>query len=74
MRRPADDWDEAAIRARAAEDTERAVEDAQPGKTEEVESPALESITSSRVPFLTMSHASRCRSTALLPVTTSAVR
>src|SRR5579871_464056 len=27
------DWDEAAIRARAAEDTDRAVEDAQPGKT-----------------------------------------
>jgi len=37
--RPADDWDEAATRARAAEDTERAVEDAQPGKTEEVEVP-----------------------------------
>ncbi len=36
-RRPADDWDEAAIRARAAEETERAVEDAQPGRTEEVE-------------------------------------
>ena len=34
-----DDWDEASIRARAAEDTERAVEDAQPGKTEEVEVP-----------------------------------
>ena len=38
-RRPAEDWDEAAIRARAAEETERAVEDAQPGKTEEVEVP-----------------------------------
>jgi chromosome segregation protein len=36
-RRPADDWDEAAIRAHAAEETERAVEEAQPGKTEEVE-------------------------------------
>jgi chromosome segregation protein len=36
-RRPADDWDEAAIRARASEETDRAVEDAQPGKTEEVE-------------------------------------
>jgi chromosome segregation protein len=36
-RRPADDWDEAAIRAQAAEQTERAVEDAQPGRTEEVE-------------------------------------
>jgi chromosome segregation protein len=34
-----DDWDEASIRARAAEDTERAVEDAQPGRTEEVEVP-----------------------------------
>src|ERR1017187_8928383 len=32
-----DDWDEASIRARAAEATEQAVEDAQPGKTEEVE-------------------------------------
>jgi chromosome segregation protein len=38
-RRPAEDWDEAAIRAHAAEETERAVEDAQPGKTEEVEVP-----------------------------------
>jgi chromosome segregation protein len=36
---PDKDWDEAAIRARAAEDTERAVEDAQPGKTEEVDAP-----------------------------------
>jgi chromosome segregation protein len=35
----ADDWDEAAIRARAAHDTERAVEDAQPGTMEEVEVP-----------------------------------
>jgi chromosome segregation protein len=34
-----DDWDEAGIRSRAAEDTERAVEDAQPGKTEELEVP-----------------------------------
>src|SRR6267378_4636465 len=32
----ADDWDEAEIRARAAEDTERAVEEAQPGKVEEI--------------------------------------
>jgi chromosome segregation protein len=36
-RRPAEDWDEAAVRARAAEDTERSVEEAQPGRTEEVE-------------------------------------
>ena len=35
----ADDWDEASIRARAAADTEQAVEDAQPGRTEEVEIP-----------------------------------
>ncbi len=35
----ADDWDEAAIRARAAAETETAVEEAQPGKTEEVEVP-----------------------------------
>ena len=34
-----DDWDEAAVRAHAARETERAVEDAQPGKTEEVEVP-----------------------------------
>jgi chromosome segregation protein len=32
-----DNWDEAAIRARTAHDTERAVEDAQPGRLEEVE-------------------------------------
>ena len=35
----ADDWDEAAIRARAAAETENAVEEAQPGRTEEVEIP-----------------------------------
>ncbi|MGA8271595.1 MAG: chromosome segregation protein SMC [Candidatus Sulfotelmatobacter sp.] len=35
----ADDWDEAAIRARAAADTENAVEEAQPGRTEEIEVP-----------------------------------
>ncbi len=34
-----DDWDEATMRARTAAETERAVEDAQPGKTEEVEVP-----------------------------------
>ena len=33
---PEEDWDEAEIRARAAEETERAVEEAQPGKVEEV--------------------------------------
>jgi chromosome segregation protein len=37
LRRPAEDWDEAAVRARAAEETERAVEEAQPGKTEDAE-------------------------------------
>jgi chromosome segregation protein len=35
----ADDWDEAAVRSRAAQETDRAVEDAQPGRTEEVEIP-----------------------------------
>ncbi|HEV2396641.1 MAG TPA: chromosome segregation protein SMC [Candidatus Sulfotelmatobacter sp.] len=35
----ADDWDEAAIRARNAADTDLAVEDAQPGRMEEVEIP-----------------------------------
>jgi chromosome segregation protein len=35
----ADDWDEAAVRSRAADETERAVEDAQPGRTEEIEVP-----------------------------------
>ena len=34
-----DDWDEASIRARAAQATEQAVEEAQPGRTEEVEVP-----------------------------------
>jgi chromosome segregation protein len=33
----ADNWDEAAIRSRVAEETERAIEEAQPGRTEEVE-------------------------------------
>lgn len=36
---PADDWDEAEIRARAAEEVERITEEAQPGQTEEVEIP-----------------------------------
>jgi chromosome segregation protein len=40
---PADDWDEAAIRAQSAEEAERLTEEAQPGKTEEVEGePAAE--------------------------------
>ena len=34
---PADDWDEAEIRARAAEEVEHMTEEAQPGRTEEVE-------------------------------------
>ncbi len=34
---PAEDWDEAELRARASTETEQAVEEAQPGKTEEVE-------------------------------------
>ncbi len=42
LRRPADDWDEAAIRARTAEETERAVEEAQPGRLEEAKSEEVE--------------------------------
>jgi chromosome segregation protein len=34
---PGDDWDEAELRAKRAEETEQAVEEAQPGKTEEAE-------------------------------------
>jgi chromosome segregation protein len=41
-RRTADDWDEAAVRARAAEETERAVEDAQPGRLEEMKTEEIE--------------------------------
>jgi len=37
---PADDWDEAAIRAQSAAEVERLTEEAQPGKSEEVESSA----------------------------------
>ncbi|HKW17175.1 MAG TPA: chromosome segregation protein SMC [Terriglobales bacterium] len=36
---PAEDWDEARIRARSAEEVERITEDAQPGRTEEIEIP-----------------------------------
>jgi len=36
---PGGDWDEAEIRARAAEEVEQITEDAQPGKTEEIEVP-----------------------------------
>jgi chromosome segregation protein len=38
---PDEHWDEAELRARAAEETERAVEEAQPGKPEDVESVPL---------------------------------
>jgi chromosome segregation protein len=37
---PAEDWDEAELRARAHEETARAVEEAQPGKVEEAEQAA----------------------------------
>jgi len=40
MPQSADDWDEAALRANKAEETDRAVEEAQPGKTEEIEAAA----------------------------------
>jgi chromosome segregation protein len=48
---PEENWDEAEIRAHAAAETERAVEEAQPGKTEEMEgeaaldAPALGTLT-----------------------------
>ena len=50
-----ENWDEAEIRAHAAAETERAVEEAQPGKTEEVEGEAIaasagESPTANEVP------------------------
>jgi chromosome segregation protein len=38
-----EDWDEAELRAQRAKETEEAVEEAQPGKTEEVEAPAGQS-------------------------------
>ena len=38
-----DDWDEAAIRAEAAEETERLTEEAQPGRVEEIEGEAVSS-------------------------------
>src|SRR6185503_3146781 len=37
MPRPVEDWDEAEIRAEAAEETERLTEEARPGKIEEIE-------------------------------------
>jgi chromosome segregation protein len=37
---PAEDWDEAELRSKAATETEQAVEEAQPGKTEETEGAA----------------------------------
>ena len=46
-----DNWDEAELRAQAAAETERAVEEAQPGKTEEVEGEAA-----AEVPALSLIH------------------
>jgi len=40
---PTDDWDEADLRAKAAEEVERITEDSQPGKMQEVESDYLHS-------------------------------
>ncbi len=70
-RRPADDWDEAAIRARAAEDTERAVEEAQPGKTEEVEIPRSQ-VTTLAVAFPDDEPVFALPIHAVVPVATSA--
>jgi chromosome segregation protein len=41
---PVEDWDEADVRARAAEETDRLTEEAQPGKAEEVEGEATAGI------------------------------
>ena len=71
LRRPADDWDEAAIRARAAEETERAVEDAQPGKTEEVEI-ARSKITTLAVAFPDDEPVFALPIHAVVPIATSA--
>ncbi|MBO0911408.1 MAG: chromosome segregation protein SMC [Acidobacteria bacterium] len=47
---PADDWDEAEIRTRAAEEAERMTEEAQPGRSEEVEVPRSK-VTANSVAF-----------------------
>ncbi len=71
-RRPADDWDEAAIRARAAEETEQAVEEAQPGKTEEVEVPRSK-VNTLAVAFPDDEPVFALPMHAVVPITTSAV-
>jgi len=45
---PADDWDEALLRAKAAEEVEQLTEEAQPGKVEESESPHPQTETLSK--------------------------
>ncbi|MGA8152950.1 MAG: chromosome segregation protein SMC [Terriglobales bacterium] len=46
---PAEDWDEAEVRAKAAEEVERITEDAQPGKIDETAMPRLSSDALSEV-------------------------
>ncbi|MBS1849730.1 MAG: chromosome segregation protein SMC [Acidobacteria bacterium] len=52
---PIDDWDEAELRAKAAEEVDRLTEEAQPGKTEEVEasgnqSPEVQALSDASAP------------------------
>jgi chromosome segregation protein len=46
----AEDWDEAELRARAHEETDRAVEEAQPGKVEEIEGTSAEGAVQASAP------------------------
>jgi chromosome segregation protein len=46
----ADDWDEAEVRAQAAEETERLTEEAQPGKTEQMEQATLSGVLADAYP------------------------
>jgi chromosome segregation protein len=58
---PLEDWDEAELRARAAEETEHAIEEAQPGKVEEVGAPV-------GVPQLNVAAANLTGATGVPPV------
>jgi chromosome segregation protein len=52
------DWDEAELRAHAAAETARAVEEAQPGKTEEIEGAAVTAATGDILPTVATAEAS----------------
>ena len=63
MPRPVEDWDEAEVRAEAAEETERLTEEARPGRVEEVEDVAVAAPMTSRC-VATPGSAERVRSAA----------